>query len=1041
MRFLKSTTFLVTTVFVVIAGVGQFLNLHSTSLLLDETLHQREIDKVRTVGRLVQRLIDQEGTQARVVARLVASKGKLREALSQPDPRRSGHLMVILEEAHGSSDFDYIEATDVHGVVVHRAHEPSRHGDLDKAWGVEEALAGQSLLATSKRPGELLLRAIEPVRLQGQVIGTVSVGVRLNQALLARLGAEIGADLALLERSGRLVASGAPGAVTPEAAAIAEAFEQKIPIYRTNGATHKTLAYLPVSIVDEAWVVLTQIDSASAFAVQNLAKRKATWMTALILLGSVGIAVLTLWYGLRPLRRLRVRAERTAMEFTGTAIELRDDDEIGSLVHALDTLTQRLLERNRALAEAKALADSASATKSQFLANMSHEIRTPMNGVIGMADLLLQTSLQPRQRHFARSLRTSADAMLHLLNDILDLSKIEAGQVELESVPFEPRALLGELAQLYAPRAQSKALELVCDVAPEVPDWVLGDPHRIKQMLGNLLSNAIKFTATGDVIARISCTGSGETTHLRFSVRDSGMGISKETQARLFLPFSQSDSSTTREFGGTGLGLAITRQLAAQMGGEVGLNSEAGQGATFWIRVPVAAFASPEATAKERGKWAGSTVLLIEPHTAARAATLQMLRHAGLHAETAADLAQAFDRLVASASAAPIDIVLYVEADRSKRDSPFAKQLRSALGARTPRLVKLVAVEALAQLDVPGLDGADTWCPKPVTEVQFMRALRNRNEGDQAVASPSARGTAGKPMGAARLTAHVLLAEDNPINAEIATELLTEMGCSVVHASNGAIALEHFQAERFDVVLMDCQMPSMDGFEATRRIRELQGQASAATASRRRTPIIALTANALSGDRERCIGAGMDDHLGKPFVQAQLHAVLERWVDRSAIAPPADRTQAHVQPEGATASAPAPETSGEDKTTEPVDRNELLNGLRVGGKVRSTLVNKVIDLFVTETPTLLQALRDAAASGDARGAERAAHTLKSSAATVAARALARLAAAVEGQARAGQLQEVTRHLPELSALIEKATHQLSAIREQLQQGEPEAHPA
>jgi signal transduction histidine kinase/CheY-like chemotaxis protein len=534
----------------------------------------------------------------------------------------------------------------------------------------------------------------------------------------------------------------------------------------------------------------------------------------------------------------------------------------------------RLDQGRQEMAEARAAAEAANHAKSEFLANMSHEIRTPMNGVTGMADLLLTTSLTPRQLHLARTLRSSADAMLHLLNDILDLAKIEAGRLETERLVFNPARVAEDVAVQWAKAAQGKGLELVCNIAPDVPAACWGDPYRLRQGLANLVSNAVKFTAAGEVVVALERRGgaAGAPAVLCFSVSDTGIGIPPQAQSRLFAAFTQGDNSTTRKYGGTGLGLAITRQLAELMGGSVGMESREQVGTTMWIMLPleVAAAALEPDAAQTTAR--GLRVLLLEPQAAARAATLRLLERTGAMAQTAVDAADVGERLARGDGADVFDVVVYAEPDQLAHASTLACRWADACAGTTPRLIKLVPISALAGLDGP-VAPIDAWLPKPITEAAWRDALQPaRGEVPAAPAAADAR-----RAGPAEPRMHVLLAEDNPVNAEIAREMLRALGCTVVHATNGQEALLHVGRQQFDLVLMDCQMPVMDGFEAAAQMRRLE-HALPLLPDRRRLPIVALTANALSGDRERCLAAGMDDHLGKPFRRADLQALLERWL-------------------------------------------------------------------------------------------------------------------------------------------------------------------
>ena len=695
-------------------------------------------------------------------------------------------------------------------------------------------------------------------------------------------------------------------------------------------------------------------------------------------------------------------------------------DEIRSRGDALReanrVLEQRVADRTEALQREKERAEAASLAKSQFLANMSHEIRTPMNGVIGMAELLLSTSLAPRQKHFARTLQSSADGMSRLLNDILDFSKIEAGRMEMERLPFDPGSAAEAVAARWAESAQTKGLELVCSVAPEVPSWAWGDPHRIRQGLDNLVSNAVKFTSKGEVVVRVALVPgvSGGAACLQFSVRDTGVGISDDARSRLFTAFSQADNSTTRMYGGTGLGLAITRQLAELMGGATGMDSREHVGTLMWFSFPFES-AEPQLPSTPAVPVPPDVrALLVEPHPAAMLALQETLGRIGVIAVTATDATAAIEQLARNDATARFDVVVYVEPDHPGRESPFAQQLAALSLQDVPRLIKMVPMSTLAELDIHAIKGVQAWLQKPVTEAALRAALSEALGNETALQVVSDSGFGALPV----MNCRVLLAEDNLVNAEIAIELLHDLGCTLVHALNGEEAVTSFGREPFDVVLMDCQMPGMDGFEATSRIRALEAARPGfeVGGAAHRVPIIALTANALSGDRERCIAAGMDDHLGKPFRRSQLRATMARWVQLRPVAGPTSPTDGH---------------SGLETASEDIDRNALLQRLQVGGRARPALVAKVIGIFIADTPALLLELAQGLSRGDIRTVERAAHTIKSSSASVGATTLSRLAGLVERQARNGLLDDVRQRLEEITRQFDSAARQLERLREEL----------
>jgi two-component system sensor histidine kinase/response regulator len=693
-------------------------------------------------------------------------------------------------------------------------------------------------------------------------------------------------------------------------------------------------------------------------------------------------------------------------------------DEIGSLtisfnellnhIHARNQtlavhrrqLQELVIERTRSFERAAREAEIASRSKGDFLARMSHEIRTPMNGVLGMAELLENTRLEKQQHHMLQTMRSSADSLLDIINDILDFSRIEAGQLQVLKTQFSPVDLIDEICELLAPRAHERNLELVCDIDPKVPEACAGDPLRLRQIVTNLLGNAIKYTEKGHVILRASAIAQPEGgIQLRIEVEDTGFGIPEEQLQKMFEPFTQGESFESRKQGGTGLGLAITKQLVSLLGGEVNVSSKLGTGSKFWITVPF----QVEKGAAVEPRWQSGVknALVVQGDGIAIRTVARLLEESGSHVQTTRNGYEALDLMVIE----EFDLIVADEVLPDMSGYEFVDRIRSSGKAKSVATVLMTTTKP-ASAALEHVSEPDATISKPVRWSRLREAI-DRALGRGGTAETGAHaGTAALDLGL-----RVLLVEDSPVNREVASGMLEALGCKVETASDGGVGVEQALSWGFDAVLMDCQMPLMDGFEATQRIR-----AAEAASGRKAMPIIALTANALQGDRERCLAAGMSDFISKPFTIKKLQAALtaaKTGKPTFELAPPNPR----IQP-----------AQAEEPPVVDVRHIDELRALR-----KPQLLDKAIALFRKQAAANLDSMERALRARSAPEVEQHFHALKSCSLSVGARRFASIAGDCEQAARKGDLDAAgrlaTRLRPEYLVLC-KALTDISQAKEQ-----------
>lgn len=745
-------------------------------------------------------------------------------------------------------------------------------------------------------------------------------------------------------------------------------------IYVSGGEKSLLFFILLLRIADQA---NTEFRRALFFA------QVATLSYFLMLLYIVFVDLRMLYWPAEATKLLFIYGASLYLSLTARTAERRRNRTAASIRMARYLITQ-LEEKSRELEEAKIRAEGGSRAKSEFLANISHEIRTPLNGILGITQLALSADQNPEQQRLLETIRTSAEMLLKVINDVLDFSKVEAQKLMLDPIDFQLRHMLGETLKILGTHAHDKNIELLCHVLPDVPDDLVGDAQRLGQIIVNLVGNALKFTESGEVVLRVQLsTRTAQETLLHFTVSDTGIGIPSEKQDAIFQPFAQADGSTTRKYGGTGLGLAIANQLVELMGGTVWVESAVGAGSSFHFTARFALAAEPAKVSLDLSPVKGSPflpVLIADDNDTSRHILSQSFRGWGMRPVDVSTGRTAIESMFEAGALGRHYGLVVLDADlRDVSGFSVAEQIKSTPAISCPVIMMLASVVDPRASRCREM-GIESYLTKPVTHSELYSAVASvfAPRRDSAPTNTASRRT---PRRSAR-SLHVLLAEDNPVNQELTVAFLQRWGHSVVVTGDGLRALEAYERELFDLIIMDVQMPVMDGFETTRKIRDIERKTS------RYVPIIAMTAHAMAGDRERCLAAGMNQYIAKPILEKALFVVIEGFAGARP-----------EQTEGAVA----------------MGRSDVI--ARVGGD--ELLARRIASLFLENYPLLLEGIREAARNHDAPALRNVAHTLKGSVSNFPAEEAFKAAQRLEVMAHNGDLTDFDSAFEALQKAVER----------------------